>query len=179
MSDHSAPSFDWTLWLQWVMVTTLGWVLGGIMLAEFALGVLGIVIGVLQWVVLRQYIRQAGWWILASAGGWAIGWLMVMVIPPEVGIPIGTVLGAAIGVNQWLILQRHLRRAGWWVVVSILAWTMGLGGLAGELLVGTVVGAITGIVLELLLRYPGLMKTQVQAKREKGSNTDEYTTLSR
>jgi hypothetical protein len=159
MSDQRTPSFDWTLWLQWLMANTLGWVLGGILLAEFALSVVGVVIGILQWVVLRQHIRRAGWWILATAGGWAAGWAIVIaVVPPEVGIPIGTVLGAAIGTTQWLILQRQLYRAGWWVVVSTLAWTMALEGLTGELLVGAVVGAATGIALELLLRYPGLMK---------------------
>ena len=143
------------------MATTLGWVLGGILLAEFALGVAGVVIGMLQWVVLRQRIRQAGWWILASAGGWATGGVFVAtVLSPEVGVPVGTVLGAAMGASQWLILQRQLYRAGWWVIVSTLAWTIGLEGLTGELWVGTVVGAVTGIALELLLRYPGLIKSQ-------------------
>lgn len=129
------------------------------MLAEFALGVAGIVLGMLQWVVLRQRLRQASWWILASAGGWTIGWVIIIaVIPPETGIPSGTVHGVALGAIQWLILQRQLYQAGWWIIISALAWTIALEGLTGELLVGAVVGAVTGIALELLLRYPETLK---------------------
>ncbi len=64
------------------------------------------------------------------------------------------------GITQWLFLRRHLHQAGWWIVVSALGWTAGLTLLTGPLLVGAVAGAVTGIALELLLRYPNLMKTQ-------------------
>jgi len=30
----------------------------------------GPVLGVAQWLVLRQYLRPAGWWVLVSTGGW-------------------------------------------------------------------------------------------------------------
>jgi hypothetical protein len=159
MSDQRTPEFDWALWLQWLAATTLGWVLGGMMLAGLALGVAGVVLGTLQWVVLRQRLRQAGWWILASAGGWTIGWVTVsVVIPPESWIHGGAVLGTAIGAAQWLVLHRQFYQAGWWVIISALAWTIALEGLTGELLVGAVVGAVTGIALELLLRYPETLK---------------------
>jgi hypothetical protein len=143
------------------MVTTLGWVLGGVLLAGPALVSVGLVIGILQWVVLRQHLRQAGWWILASAVGWATGWAVVLaLVSPEAGTLTGIVLGSVTGTLQWLVLQRQLYQAGWWIVVSTLGWTVGLTGLTGELLVGAVVGAVTGIALELLLRYPNLMKAQ-------------------
>jgi hypothetical protein len=80
-------------------------------------------------------------------------------VAPDYGFLTGIVLGAAMGILQWLILQRHFYRAGWWIVVSALAWTAGLSLLTGPLLVGAVAGAVTGIALELLLRYPALMKT--------------------
>jgi hypothetical protein len=64
------------------------------------------------------------------------------------------------GTLQWLYLRRHFHRAGWWIVISTLGWTIGLAGIMGQLLVGAAVGAVTGIALELLLRYPSLMKTQ-------------------
>jgi len=34
----------------------------------------GAVLGTTQWYVLRQRVRQSGWWILASTTGWALGW---------------------------------------------------------------------------------------------------------
>lgn len=161
MSDQRTLTFNWALWLQWLVVTSLGWVLGGFLLPELALFSVGLVIGILQWVVLRQYLRQSGWWILSSAVGWAAGWaIIISVVPPEVDILSEPLLGTVIGTLQWLVLRRQLRQAGWWIVVSALSWTVALTGLTGQLLVGAVVGAVTGITLELLLRYPGLMKTQ-------------------
>jgi hypothetical protein len=159
MSDPRRLEFNWTLWLQWLMVTTLGWVLGGVLLPELALVTAGLVIGVLQWVVLRQRVLQAGWWILASTVGWAGGWAMVFaLVPPDLGDLTGVVLGATMGTTQWLFLRGHFHRAGWWIVVSTLGWTAGLALLTGPLLVGAVAGAVTGITLELFLRYPALMK---------------------
>jgi hypothetical protein len=119
------------------------------------------VIGVLQWAVLRRYLRQAGWWILASALGWAAGWGIVIAIAPlGIGLLAEPLLGAATGMLQWLVLRRQLRQAGWWIVVSTLGWTVALTGLTDQLLAGAVAGAVTGIALELLLRYPGLRKIQ-------------------
>ena len=161
MSGQTHPLFDWTLWLQWLMETTLGWVLGGILPGELAMVAAGLVIGILQWTVLRPRLRQAGWWVLASAVGWATGWAMIIAtVPPEDGTLTGTLLGAAMGTLQWLVLRRLLHQAGWWIVVSPLGWAVGLSGFTGQLLVGAVAGAVTGIALELLLRYPGLMKGQ-------------------
>jgi hypothetical protein len=161
MSGQTNPSFDWAFWLQWLAVTTLGWLLGGVLLPELALVAAGCVIGVLQWVVLRQRLPQTGWWVLASAVGWAGGWVIaIALVPPEFGFLTGIVLGAVVGTDQWLFLRRHFYRAGWWIPVSALGWTAGLTLLTDPLLVGTVAGAVTGIALELYLRYPALMKTQ-------------------
>ena len=57
------------------------------------------------------------------------------------------------GSFQWLILRRWVPLAGWWIVVSALAWVIGLSGFAELHLAGLVVGIVTGIVFELLTRY--------------------------
>jgi len=161
MSDPRRLTFDWTLWIQWLLVTALGWVLGGVLLPGLALVTVGLVIGVLQWVVLRQRLPGAGWWIVASTAGWAGGWAIVITqVPPEFGFLTGAVLGAAMGITQWLFLRLHFHQAGWWIAVSTLGWTAGLTLLTGPLLVGAIAGAVTGIALELLFRFPALMKTQ-------------------
>jgi hypothetical protein len=84
-----------------------------------------------------------------------VTWLpAVAAIPPDFSILIGTLIGAALGTLQWLILRGQVHQAAWWIVISTLGWTIGLSGLMGTLMVGAVAGAVTGIALELLLRYP-------------------------
>jgi hypothetical protein len=159
MTDPRIQTFDWVLWLKWVVANTLAWVLAAALLGDLAMAAGGLVIGSLQWVILRKRLPQAGWWVVASAAGWAMGWAIVIaLVPPEFGVLTGTALGAALGTTQWLFLRRHFHRAGWWLVVSPLGWTAGMTLLTGPLLVGAVAGAVTGIALELLLRYPALMK---------------------
>jgi hypothetical protein len=159
MPDQQRVTFNWGLWLQWVVATTLAWVLAWILPIDLIFVGLGLVLGLLQWLVLRQHLSQAGWWVLASGVGWALGWVLAFVaISPEVGILAGTVVGASVGVAQWLVLRRERYQAGWWIAVSILGWTVGLVGFMGIFLVGAVAGAVTGVALELLLRYPGLLR---------------------
>lgn len=86
---------------------------------------------------------------------------------------LGLLLLPSIGLAQWWVLRRHIRRAGLWVWANALAWLGGLavpfvglalvpddsplgvwiavGALCG-LLLGAVVGAITGLALLRLLR---------------------------
>lgn len=154
MSERQRPTFDWTLFLAWILTSTLGWVLAWAFLGDLSVGA---VVGALQWLVLRRRMPQAGWWGLLSAAGWLAGLAIVaLLLPPQAGILAGPILGAGIGIGQWLFLRRHLRRAGWWIVTSTLGWTAGLMGILGISMVGTVAGATTGYTLELLLRYARL-----------------------
>ncbi|MBS1252177.1 MAG: hypothetical protein MAG451_01215 [Anaerolineales bacterium] len=150
--SQAKPSFDWAFWFRWILVNTLGWLLGWTLLHQTGIGA---VIGLTQWFVLRSLAPQAGWWVLLSAGGWAIGQVVVItVLPPQVGVLAGAVLGATTGIAQWLVLRRWVHRAGWWIVMSILGWALGLTGVLGASLVGAVAGGVTGFALELLLRHP-------------------------
>ncbi len=138
------------------MACTLGWAVGGVLLSELGAGALT---GILQWLVLRQQMRRAGWWIAATIAGWLTGWALVaFAVPPGASFLAGATVGSVTGLAQWLVLRRHMYRAGWWILVSALGWTLGLTELMGTLLVGAVAGAVTGIALELLLRYPSLRK---------------------
>jgi hypothetical protein len=166
MQKHESESFDWVFWFLWIMATAWGWLLGrilsGYLLAGIALLAAGIGIGVLQWLVLKQRVNWARRWILATAAGWAVGWAIAFAfIPAELGFVNGFVLGAATGTAQWLVLRREVHWAGWWIVVSTLAWTIALGPLSREPVVGVTPGAMTGIALELLMRYPASGETPV------------------
>ncbi len=89
--------------------------------------VLGSILGVPQWLVLRHHLPKAGWWVLANALAWLVGMVIVFVgtnfIPPE-GISLnvafvlllflfiaGAVVGAIHGlVLVWLLHERTLTR---------------------------------------------------------------------
>lgn len=119
-------------------------------------GVFGIALGIPQWLVLRRYLPRTGWWMGATALGAAIFWGMVPFITyfafvlaflvlslfssPEVRTALDAVFypvmaaigGAAAGLivgllQQWLVLERHLRHAGWWAVSSIAGGAMAAG----------------------------------------------------
>ena len=160
-ADKTPLSFEWGIWFQWVLASTVGWVVGWILTGATGVGV-GATIGLAQWLVLRRLIREAGWWVWASTIGWLIGWLLIVsgeVIPPGAGpgltsVMAGALLGTAIGIAQWLVLRRVVHQAGWWILASIVGWTVSLPGVLGSTLVGAVVGALTGFMLDLLLRHP-------------------------
>lgn len=151
-SVRKPESFNWTLWLKWILVTTLGWLIGFALSSDLLFGT---VIGTLQWVVLRPLIREDGWWIPASAAGWAAGVALVsFLLPPMNPIAAHAVIGTGIGLAQWLVLRWQVQRAWWWIVLSALGWTVGMMGILGGYLEGAAAGAATGFALELLLRHP-------------------------
>ena len=76
----------------------------------------GAVAGVLQWLVLREKVSLAGWWVLASCTGWGLAMatgLTTMVLFERGGILglalspslAGPVLGGVTGVLLFLLLR--------------------------------------------------------------------------
>lgn len=176
-----------TLVIRWVLVTTIGWIVG-FAVCEVVVkpivytfthfpsdgAVIGIAIGIGQWLVLRRDSGyQTAWWALASSVGFAIGkdvgdMLAAAVSgPAAVGLD-GLVIGASLGVVQWLVLRRHVADPGWWIAASAIAWAIGWsvintvdpeaagGSIAVTYIVGAtgaaVAGLITGAALVWLLR---------------------------
>ena len=111
----------------WVLSNTIGWSIGwaaGLRLGWALFGSLGfkavdIVIlaaagllsGAIQWFMLRQQYRQAGWWIVANTIGWGTGMAAgVVIVGGAFGWPaVGAVSGAMAGFPLAWIL-RHPRR---------------------------------------------------------------------
>jgi len=63
----------------------------------------GLVLGVAQWLVLRQHVRRAGWWVIASA----IGWLAVAFVGVLITASIARMIGpAAFGTGAWWPMWR-------------------------------------------------------------------------
>lgn len=194
----------WGFWLYWVLFSAAGIILGfliGFALAsiitgdDIEIGVLrgiigysmlgagiGSMVGLMQRIVLRQYVSRSGWWVLASTAGFAVafgGGYGVAVValgysdsPGNLAVLLGyTVVvafgGAVAGILQWLVLRGQVSRAGWWVVASIVGWGLSMvtaGIIEGVLAAGffappaagAVLGAVTGGALVWLLRKPVL-----------------------
>ena len=205
MKDKGSQA-GWGFWLGWVVASTLGWLVGfiiaffllaivggivgedtgmnvlGLILGAFIFGAsLGSMVGILQWLVLRRRVSNAGWWVLASTVGFIVGQGGVEVAmyvafgyPEEMGgmssftnvlgqTVVPALTGAVIGTLQWLVLRGKVSRAGWWVLASIVGWVLGVTvaeiipwgveemGILSSLVVS---GAVTGAALVWLLRQP-------------------------
>lgn len=209
------PQVGWGFWLQWVLVTSVGWVLGlplgllggsvaafvaallkgealapeqaalviGVPFTAALLSVIGATVGTMQWLILRRKLDGVASWILASSVGGALGGAVGLgAFSPGASsmsasagdavqaAELFALIGAIIGVAQWLVLRGKVRTAPAWVLASGLGWSLpaGLGTLVATslgdqvhwavllILVGTVtgplVGAITGIAIVWLLR---------------------------
>jgi len=194
----------WGFWLGWVLASTMGVVVGSIMvlviglliygLLEELIGsagtdilfesggpwlvmgiMLGIGVGILQWLVLRRRVSGVGWWVLASAAG-GYGILQAGFQGLSESLSFGALLsftgvvalgGAVTGTLQWLVLRGQVSRAGWWVLASTVGWGLvgavlgafpwGVGdtdALVALVVTGAVLGAVTGGALVWLLRQP-------------------------
>ncbi len=161
-------------WLQWVLASavaaSLGSTLGGIV-GESARGVIfetmgftvvGLVVGVGQWLALGRHVPRTGLYAVATMGGYSLvgfaagtmgwifggetGWGMVGANEVAVrfavggtvaGFVVGAWLGFVDGVLQWAALRRHV--SPWFIVAST----------AGEAVGGAVsftIAAAAGIV---------------------------------
>ncbi len=155
-SEQTTTSIDWGILLQWVLANTLGWIAGWLLLGDVGVGVL---IGVAQWVVLRQLVARAGGWILLTTAGWLAGVALilsgVLLAPgPDLmtSMLAGAIIGALVGLAQWFILRQWVQLAAVWILINLVAWATAFSGFFGSLITGTVLGVFTGLVLDWLLR---------------------------
>ncbi len=145
---------DWALWFYWIMATTIGWLLGSMFFSGIPVIGSGVAVAVLQWAVLYKRIQKAWRWAILSAPGWIAGYIAFAIfIPANLATLAGPLMGGIIGVIQWLILKREVGWAGWWIIISILAWTTGLTLVPGLLTSGALPGALTGLALVILFRF--------------------------
>jgi hypothetical protein len=146
--EPSLPAGQFTgrvLWLRWVLghVLILGavWAVT-IWLADttyysvgalFALPFAIVAPFVAQWLGVRRVLgsqRQFGLWIVATllSGGLSA---LLMLAPFAFGIRdipsflILGIIGMSLGLMQWLVLQRHVSRAYWWIPANAVGWVAG------------------------------------------------------
>jgi hypothetical protein len=154
MADTKSDSMDWALWFYWIMATTLGWLAGIALGGAIPVVASGVAIGAFQWSILYKRIHKAWRWLIFSSLGWIIGYILFIVFfSKNMGSLIGVILGGMVGVFQWYILRTEVYWAGWWVIISMMAWTTGLSLIPGLLTSGALPGALTGLVLVILFRF--------------------------
>jgi uncharacterized integral membrane protein len=72
----------------------------------FVIGVMaGALVGLAQWVILRRHVKQAGWWMAATAGSWGLAFVSIAAGVGLMyrGVIVGGVTGAAL---VWLTSPR-------------------------------------------------------------------------
>ena len=142
----------------------------------------GTILGISQWLFLRQQRTQTGWWVLASAIGWTIGLILIDSSQDELirsGVDYalaGIITGA---VMIWILRQpapepKEKAKAGglvrefilvwalswsisWfigWYTVSLIGWglSFAIGGQVGGKIAGAIAGLIGGIGTAIVLK---------------------------
>lgn len=136
--------------------------------------VIGIPIGIAQWIALRRHTPISVIWILTISLGLFISIRAIMEMPPSAwdlvpdesiqgltAIPAG--IGLIVGLVQWVLLRRHFRKSAVWpfgssaglALASFLVLTTGLinqSGLISAILAVLVYAVATGLALEWLHR---------------------------
>jgi hypothetical protein len=93
----------------------------------------GVIIGIMQYLLLRLRIPATWWWTLTTTIGWSLVFLgLGFYYRPVSNIHIpenawyllmgGIIVGIILGVSQWVILRIHLTGIFWWIPANILGF---------------------------------------------------------
>lgn len=127
-------SFFW----QFTLATALSWIAGGLLaswlrivilagiprnsiLSEFIYGaILGTILGLTQWWVLRRY-RLDRLWIFNTGAGFVISAVISQAWRPWIGGLLATIAYIWLGMAQWLVLRKRVDRSWRWLIVPPIA----------------------------------------------------------
>jgi hypothetical protein len=137
----------------------------------------GAVIGGLQWPIVRAVGVLPVRFLVASAAGFAAGYPLGQTIQANMVFHWGLHLtgywsaiaafGLFLGVPQWWIFRRHMKRASLWVLFSVIGWMLTgvarIGLRAGDGLDYLWYGIVTGLGLAWLARSQPLLSRGVSA----------------
>jgi hypothetical protein len=92
--------------------------------------IIGLLTGILQYILLRYYLPHMGWWIGATLLGWllpfVLGYVFTKFLTPDnstFSIMLGMFLiGATISLPQWWLLRQRVQHAFWWIIAFGFGW---------------------------------------------------------
>jgi len=180
------------MWLGWALATMLGLVIGylpaallidqvDLGLARIAVPLLaGILIGLAQWLVLRNYLTHSADWVFNLTGSWVVGYVLGLYVVDWLGrgflgVLLSYVLfGVIVALFQWPVLRREIPQLWVWVLANVVGWSLGalisswlIAAIFGEnpasllvttlvnsAVVGLVAGLITGAARVWIVRKP-------------------------
>lgn len=165
------------LWLLWTLATSAASLIVFTLPYWLAAVLFGAAVGAAQWLLLRNRIARANWWLPITVIAWPLG-LGASYVVHAVGQAAGiahlatavycTAAGAVVGVMQWLIVRR-----GRWIFLNAVGWGIGFAaglsisrGLAGGAISGAIGGAITGMGLAQFLAVSGRTDAKPQSTRD-------------
>jgi hypothetical protein len=138
--------------------------------------VMGIPVGVAQWIALRRLTQVSISWVLSVSIGLLMALLPLSRIPDDIyGLAIASV-GLLVGTVQWLLLRRHFSRALVWPLASSVGT-----GVAFWLVLGTGLinqsGFISAIVAVLV--YTGITGLALEWMRGQRANNLGHLPMNR
>jgi hypothetical protein len=94
--------------------------------------IIGLLIGIFQYILLRRYLPRLTGWIPATFLGWLMpfvtGFFIVTVLGMKndtLSIMLGLLLiGASVALPQWWLLRQRVRYAFWWILACGLGWSL-------------------------------------------------------
>jgi hypothetical protein len=94
-------------------------------------GMIGIGMGLGQWWVFRKYLKETGWWVLATGVALFLQGAFRWNLPYDtsawqVGVDTMLSFGVLLGIAQWFVLRGRVPYAGWWIAISVAAWVLAL-----------------------------------------------------
>ena len=115
-------------WFKWVLASIVGVTIGQVIGRVFILGyelyvIQALLVGFLQWLVLRSRIRKSSWWILTTTIGFGFGF-MVSDWPPDLTHLQYVLAWTIAGLIQWFSLREKVSYSGWWIPATGLALSM-------------------------------------------------------
>ena len=145
-----AVSSEPTAFHRWVRATTLGWLLGFVLVvvlsiawdqigggAQFIVGVgMGAGVGIMQARVVGEWVKPTRRWIWATTAGMGLPFLLwdigvAVGLRAFFSLPLCVVAGSLlVGVLQSVLLRLRLNRTAWWIPASLVGWGVPASGIA-------------------------------------------------
>jgi len=188
MSGSQTRTRSWCVLGWWILASLAGWAaglaLGALLtmvgsklfglnedraLVYITMLSLGLACGAAQSTVLRGYLPGAWRWIPVTLAGYLLAVALIAAANNArvaISDPIALgLIGAAIGVSQWLLLRQYFRRTGLWVLATAVGFLSFLwlasnpaSSLGEFIAVGTILGTLAavapGVVLAWVVRLP-------------------------